>query len=91
MTSTDDDSETVVEVVVRSTGLRKVVDRELSGWKQDIGACSLGALVSLRPCFVTQGPSSNDVQRVSVRHLSLAICLTIPRLAIIGSDSKSAL
>jgi hypothetical protein len=72
----EDESETVVEVVVRSIGLRKAVDRELSGWKQDIGACSLGALASLRLCFVTQGPSSNDVQRVSVRHLSLAICLT---------------
>jgi hypothetical protein len=75
MHSMADDSETVVEVVMRSVGLRKGVDRELSGWKQHTGACSLEALVALRPCFVKQGPSSNDVQRASFQHLSLVICL----------------
>jgi hypothetical protein len=62
----EDDSETVIEIVVRSVGLRRGVDRELAGWKQDTGFCSLEELEALRPCFTTLGVSVNDVQKVSV-------------------------
>jgi len=59
-----DDSETVVEVVVRSMGSRKGVDRELAGWRESTGACRLEELTSLMPCFVKQDPPLEDVRQV---------------------------
>lgn len=43
--------ETVVEVVVRSPGLRKSVERSLDGWRDGKGTCALQELESLRECF----------------------------------------
>ena len=80
------DGETVLEIVVRSTGLRKGVERELEGWKEGVGSCHLNQLESLASCFAAHGPSAIS-QKASNAVLGFqSLLISLP--AILGSNQE---